>query len=139
MSSGKFIGRFIGVVNTFFMQGEFGFIFPLLRYNKYNNAVPVHRRHTQTEAFVHASDIQSTGMLVKLCSGQVVEYDLYINNDKQKVVAKNVSGVQKSNLPCDLGVLSFKRYQDIDREHNRRNMYKDAMEEGGRHIMDGYS
>lgn len=141
----KYIGRFIGVVNTYFHNTNdgpsagYGFIYPLLRYTRDGKAArPIHAKFANAQVFVDINHVRSTGQLKKLCTGQVIEYDAYhqrVFDEQQnmyivKLFAMDVTGVQGCNLPCDFGVVAFKRYKDIDREHNRKmQVFGDAQSE----------
>lgn len=109
--------RFYGRVKTFFIEQRYGFIVELGESGTQDESNLVLDR----EIYFQAKDLNVANpaiVLRKATSGEIVEYER-ADTDRGPQ-AFNLTGLCRTPLQCEEGLVVFKRYQDIQREALRR-------------------
>lgn len=111
--------RFHGRVKTFFMDRGHGFITELAETGSLEDTNVV----TTCDVYFDARDLRVANprsILRKATTGDIVEYERVGPDDRGRYQAKDITGLYQTRLPCEEGLVVFKRWYDIQREALRR-------------------
>ena len=111
--------RFFGRVKTYFLNRNEGFIVELGECDSLTKENVVSER----DIYFRASDLRVAdrrSILAKSTTGDIVEYERLGPDDQGRYQAIDVTGLCETRLPCEEGLIIFKRYHDIQREALRR-------------------
>lgn len=110
--------RFHGRVKMFFQNENYGYITELGETGTTSVADIVSDR----DVYFRASDLRVANphaVLRKSCTGHILEYERE-TDEQGRHRAYDITNLYETALPCEEGVVVFKRYYDINREALRR-------------------
>lgn len=110
--------RFHGRVKTFFQDRNAGYITELgeTGTGSQDNVM------TDRDVYFRPSDMRVAdprAILRKSCTGHILEYDRE-TDEQGRHRARDITNLYETALPCEEGLVIFKRYYDINREALRR-------------------
>jgi hypothetical protein len=110
--------RFHGRVKTFFQDRNSGYITELGETGTGDQTNVV----TDRDVYFRASDMRVAdprAILRKSCTGHIVEYERE-SDEQGRYRGRDITNLYETALPCEEGLVIFKRYVDINREALRR-------------------
>ena len=132
--------RFHGRVKTFFQDRNSGFIVELGETDAGDANVV-----TDRDVFFRTSDMRVANphtILRKACTGDILEYERE-TDDQGRHRARDITNLYQTPLPCEEGLIVFKRYTDIHKEALRRegqraiNQYLDSDQAPKKRVRNG--
>ena len=112
------MSRFYGRVKTFFLDRKEGYIVELGEVGSLSQDNVV----TDRDVYFRASQLRVTdprSIVCKATTGDIVEYERQ-TDDRGRHRAYDITGLHETRLPCEEGLVVFKRWHDIHREALRR-------------------
>ena len=113
--------RFHGYVKTFFTDRNIGYITELGETGSLSKDNLVDR-----DVFFKAIDLKvsnPTSMIRKTCTGHIVEYERQ-TDERGRHRAFQITNLYETPLPCESGLVIFKRYIDLHRETLRQEGHR---------------